>query len=157
MIQLLQQVARIQSAEGLPRELGNVIVPTLELNPRIIDAIESISNNNSTSGTGTIIAAQAGRKFVITGFTAGVVKDATCDTADGAYTVTYTTGGISKSLFSLPLLTLTAQEQAVSGQFKNSIICDANTAISLSSNTFTAGKMRRHTTIYGYWIDNPDA
>jgi len=152
----LRRATRVNSM-SLPQDLRSDIQATVECNPDLVAEGTVFNASVTSTGSGTVVPAVAGNSFVIKGYTLCLLKDATCDTADGLFNITFVQGGITKSLAILPLLTLTAQEATVSCTLLNPITVDVGTAVSVSSNTFTVGKMRRICHVYGYFISNTNA
>lgn len=154
----LREGAKIQtSRDQIPNQLGQTVVPVMEVNPKLMrENVIIASSSASATGTATPLSSSAftGSQVYITGFQSHVLKDATCDVATGAVTWSVTQGGISRVLCSIAVLTLTAQSEIISCNFREPLKLDVNTAISLNSNTFTVGLLRRHIVVYGFVITN---
>lgn len=149
-IQAIREAARLSVSEGFPQQLSMTCVPVMDMTPRNARKLTTFSTSTAITGSASIAAPGAGKRYVIFGYALDLIKDATCDTADGSLSITITQGGISKTLCAINLLTLTAQAVTSALSLPQVVECDENTAIALSSNTFTAGKMRRTITIYGF-------
>ena len=126
---------------------GN-IQACIDVTPSNKVKIICVNGATTTSGTGTILSARAGIRYVIHGYTASIIKDATCDGADGNIQWNITQNQITRTFCSFPALTLTAQSITSSLFFDKPVICDENTLIQAASFTFTAGKCRRNIVIY---------
>lgn len=137
---------KVSMSEGFPTEASSNVVPVIDVTP--YNRLETINGSLNTTGAADVYSAAANKRLRIFGFTMSLVKDATCDAADGNFSVTYTQGGIVKTLGSLPFLTLTAQQDQTEVALPYPIYTDPGTAVSIASNTFTAGKMRRNVTLY---------
>jgi len=109
-----------------------------------------IHTTRTTSGSGNVTTIPSTKKTYLTNISYEYVKDATCDNADGTMTVTVNINGTSTALLTVPILTLTAQTQRVNLAFKNPILVDKGAVVSFSSTTFTAGKLSRMCSLYGY-------
>lgn len=145
--------AKIQiMRESVPNQIAEKVVPVMEVNPKLLRRTNVIiNNNNSSTGSATIKVLPTGMNFYITAISLQVIKDAANDVADGQVTITAPIDGLSSTLINLPVLTLTAQNIGAIISFTYPIRLDAGGTISLVSNAFAAGKMRRIIQIFGYY------
>jgi len=156
IVKQIAQAGGLEMSDGMPSAITNSYVPVIEVNPRVVKMQDKTFNNDITaSGGGTIMSNQgAGVNFILKNITLAIIKDATCDTADGVVGINGTVGGVSIRLITLPCLTLTAQEQSLTLNFGAGLKLDAGSTITFTSNTFTAGKFSRSGLVSGY-IESP--
>lgn len=128
----------LKTGEELPG-----IMPVLE--------IESFSNtvvqSKTTTGSQAIMTTPAGKDTYLETITISIIKDAACDLPTGNnFFITGVIQGVTQKLISLPILTLTAQQMAMSLTFRRPVKLDRNTAITISgaSTTYTAGTCVRN-------------
>lgn len=146
--EIIREQAGLTLAEGFPQNLSSSIVPVMDMTPDFHIKFYTAAAAVAATGSGGVISAKASVKYRIHGFLASFVKDATCDGADGSISWTFTQDGVTRTLASFPVITLTAQSNQIGLMFDNPIICDENSAISTASYTFTAGKCRRNIVLY---------
>lgn len=137
---------KVSMSEGFPSEASATVVPVMDVSP--YRKPEAITATLNATGGADVYTAQAGKRLRIYGFMMSLVKDGTCDTADGNFSISFTQDQQTKTLGSLPLLTLTAQQNQAVVTLPYPIYTDINTAVSITSSSFTAGKMRRAVTLY---------
>lgn len=150
-----------QSAEKVPNELAEKVVPTMETNPALLRK-DKVLGNVSGTASGAITVLQAAdnprnKKTFVTGLYIALIKDAACDVATGTINLPFTlaeTGALKN--FYVPVITLTASHYVITYTFKHPMELQAGTAITFNA-TYTTGTMIRAATIYGYQIDNPNA
>jgi len=106
----------------------------------------------STTGSATIYTTPTDQDFYITALAVSLMKDATCDVADGgSFSITAQVNGIVTQLIGIPLFTLTAQDGELALSFGNHPMkVDRGTTILIATNTFSAGKMTRIGYVHGY-------
>jgi hypothetical protein len=109
-----------------------------------------------TSGNFVPYTTPANKDFYLTGFTYNLSKDATCDIATSYYSLQMTTNTGVIQLYTMGIITLTAQHFEVSVQFANPIKLPRGTAFA-NNMTYTAGLMSRGCNLYGYTVDNVGA
>jgi len=146
--QIIRDQAGLTIAEGFPQNLLPNVQPVMDMTPRFHKKPICLNGSTTTSGTGTVVSAKAGVRYMIHGFAASFIKDATCDGADGSIQWNLTQGGVTRTICSFPVLTLTAQNGSLAASFVDPIICDEETIIQAASYTFTAGKCRRNIVLY---------
>jgi hypothetical protein len=142
------------SSDKTPSETLDKIQCTYNLNRNTSNFV--LSGSGSTTGAITINTAvvNTNSETWITGIGLGVVKDATCDIADGRINVTVNTiDGISRTIISIPVLTLTAQSENVFYSLPYPIRLQNNTAIT-TTNSFTVGKLNRSFVVFGYYTSS---
>lgn len=127
------------------------IVPTAEVNPRLVKVSKVYTSIKTTTGSGTSFTPNANQDCYIRSVTLSIIKDATCDTADGSNNWNCYVDGLQQ-YFYIPLLTLTAQNNSKTWTFTPALKIDRGTAIGWGNNTFAAGKNIRSIEIE-YYID----
>lgn len=152
---IIREGAKLALAEGFPQVLLPNVVPVMDMSPDFHRKVSSVFSGSATSSGGaTIYTARPGVRFVITGFSYGFSKDATCDTATGSMTTTAIIGGVGRSLSRVPVITLKEERGFINMNFPAPLVCDENTSISISSSTYTVGLMVRTLTVYGYELNS---
>jgi len=146
--QALRDEAKLTLVESSNQNLLPNVQAVIDVTPSNHPRILCINNATTGTGSGTVYAAQANKRYKIHGFTASFVKDATCDGADGSIQWNFTQDGVTRTFCSFPVIALTAQSQFVACFFDYPIVTDVNSAISCASYTFTVGKCRRNVNIY---------
>lgn len=140
-----------ESINPVPAGSANFVQPVASVDKFYCDVARH--RNSTVSETGfTIMTTSANRDFYLTGMNIALVKDATCDVADGSGKIAVVIGGASVDLCALPTLTLTAQNVATSQTFNPPIKIDRNSNINANKGTFTAGKYILSTAIYGFYL-----
>lgn len=154
----LVEGAKIQTSfDYTPDQLAEKVVPVMEVNPKLLKINNFIKNNfQTTTGTIAIITTPADKDTYITGLSAGYVKDVTCDSATGVYSLTCVINGATHNLIQFPIITLTAQQDEREITFAYPVKVDRASAIQLTG-TFTAGVCVRTCTLYGYQDFNVNA
>jgi len=141
-----QVVSEIIESFKLDRYVDKIpaAIPVIEVSPKLLQDTRNASGVLATSGVITVLSGTLNptTRVRLKTIIASIIKDATCDVATGSIGVTATMGGTSKNLISIPVITLTAQEQSIAISFPNPILIDVGTSV-LMSGTFTAGAMVR--------------
>lgn len=151
-INIIKDQAKLAYADGWPSTLAPVVQPIIDMTPDFHRAGLSATASSGASGSVTVYTGVAGKKFFITGFLFSISKDATCDIASGNPTISYTQGGIAKTLCGIAVITLTAERDSIHAQLAVPIPIDTGTSISMSG-TFTVGVLRRFAAVYGYEVN----
>lgn len=153
VIQELRLAAKLQlGKDKIPNFLSSGIVPTIELNPKIIKNSFSKSVTQTASGALAILAANPTQDIYIVGLAFSVIKDAACDVSNSTVGISGTINGLATTLLGCAVLTATAQNSFISITLQHPIKIDRNTAINHTSSAFTAGNMVRSATVV-YFID----
>lgn len=149
----LKEGLGLSELTGYPRRIGEAILPTFETNPDIVGSQICYSATQTVTGDlEGFIPKYTNKRFLLTGFTVTLIKDAACDAATGFLvlrTLLAETGG-SVNLINIPIITLTAQEFKMSVTFKNPIKLKENSNFYMTG-TFGAGVMLRGVSVFGYW------
>jgi len=124
------------------------VVPVIDINPkhaRVSNKIASFVQATSSAGS-ALLATVAGRDYYVNGLVLSVIKDATCDAADGVINIAVKPFGEATAVICLaiPTLTLTAQQTSIAINFSTPIrlLRNNTTALYVNAQTFTAGKLR---------------
>lgn len=128
-------------------------VPVIEVGTRTCKGY-SLSYSPLTTGAVSWSASTIGNdsgKVFLTSCSLSVMKDATCDMATGVLTVTVSLAdtGLARGVVSIPVLTLTAQNNQVYIIFQNALELLKDSQITLSG-TYTAGVCVRNMTCTFY-------
>lgn len=141
------------SFDKVPNQLAEKVVPVMEVNPELLRKITVVDGEvRTTTGTLTGYTTSPTKKFFLTGFSASIIKDATCDLSTGGIYVQCTKNGVLKTLLSFSTITTTAQDHVKIVQLSKPVELDKNTAI-LFTGTFSAGVMVRTLAIQGFEVD----
>ena len=107
-----QQVKEWEFATKPDLQVDKVPVPVavVETNPKIIKNAKVANATSTSSGTITILGAttNADRDVYLIGAYSTIAKDAACDMATGAMTLSFTLDGGNKYIAGIPIITLTA-------------------------------------------------
>jgi hypothetical protein len=144
--------ANIQTHEEYPIELGKTVVPTMEVNPKMVAScnIARSSGNVTTTGTITgVYTTPTDKDFYLCSLDCIAVEGVTCDVATGSLSVQVIVGGKSINLITLPVLTLTSSLLTKTISYAIPIKIDRGTAI-VMTGTFTAGALSRSFSLTGY-------
>jgi len=153
----LAQNAGIQtSAEKVPNELAEKIVPTFETNPEQLRRTNILRSNSAINATsGTIYTTPTDKDFYLCGVAVSVIKDVT---STSLYTcITGTPEGQAVTDFLLIRgITLTPQENCCSLEITPPLKMKKGTTIVVTNSTNVAN-ISSSGTIYGYVVDNSNA
>lgn len=148
--------AGLQAGIGkIPRKISDIVIPTLEVNPRLLRFCNiSASANSTASGTSlTILSIPAGYKFYCVEAFMRILKDATNDAADHISALRATIEGQTlRTILAIPTLTTTAQDAGLTTSLNPPLVIDAGTSITLSHATFTVGKYTKIAGVIGYLV-----
>lgn len=136
-IQRFVDEAKLQSANGVPTQLNNQIVPVFEVNPRLTrfcDIVKTNSIANQTSAT--IYTTPTDKDFFLTSASLSYIKDVTSTSTGVAINVTI--NGLATSVLALPGITLTVSQGQISNTFLHPLKIDRNTNIAVISSTSVA-------------------
>lgn len=150
--------AKLQVQDGnIPSEIGNTVVPVMEVNPKLMrraNVALSITATNATSST--IYNIPSDKEFYLTSVYLSLVKDVTAtstiSTING--TLDGTTTGVA--LISLKTTTLTAESQNAGLTFTFPLKLKSGSAITVTNSTNVAN-VSANGIITGYLVDNTKA
>ncbi len=151
LIKEIQNASKVQTMQGLPSNLSGLIVPVIEVNPKLTKAVLVSNVSSGTTGSLSVLTADPNRDVYIKSVCFSITKDVTCDLATNSYGVACTIGGAGKNLIGVSCITLTAQSASYSVSFPTPIKIDRNSSVSISG-TFTAGVCWRYGSIT-YYLD----
>lgn len=154
-IKAIRDSARLSVSEGFPQELDTRVVPVIDMSPIINKEINVVRSQNSTaSGAVNIYTTNnsGGYRFYLKSIYFAMIKDSNCDVANGVINVTANVDGVNRTLVAIPVLTTTAQNEAVYIYFNTPVKLDLGATITMAA-TFTLGAMARTCTITGYEQD----
>jgi len=151
-VNAIRNGAKLSISEGFPQNLLPNIQPVMDMTPAFHRTTNLIQQRalNTSSGASTIFTTSTEHDTYITGFSISLVKDATNDTASGAFTLSATVDSVVTILGSLAVLTLAAQDQTLSVTLKHPVKISKGTALTMGSLTYTAGTCSRSMVVYGY-------
>ena len=124
----------VRDGQFFDNNLGNKIVPVLEINRPVVNVLASNVVINGTSAT--IYTTPTDKDFYLTSAQLSVIKDATSTST--ACTISATVGGVTTQILTIKCLTLTAQENSISNSFYYPIKIDRGTNIVVTSTTNVA-------------------
>jgi len=153
---IIRSQAGLTLAEGFPQNLASTVQPVIDMTPdsHVVADCASVAATASAASNNIVTNADLNRDRYITGVTLSILKDATCDVATGAVTLSAVLDGDSTStaLLSLPVLTTTAQSDRISLALVRPVKLKKGAAVALGQGTFTAGNFIRHAQVYYYDI-----
>lgn len=118
-------------------------------NHRVAQVLGSITSN--TTGTKTALNSSANFDVFLSCIEASMIKDATCDVADGVLQIQTTINGATVILGYFSVLTTTADSQSIVVPISPPLKIDRSAPVNITGS-FTAGKMVRSLTVYGYQV-----
>lgn len=136
------------ASDTIPKFVAAVIQPVFEVKRRIANIVRT--SNATTTATVTIFTTPSDRDFYLTGISFNIIKDATCDLATGRINISVTVEGTGQTALSLGTITLTAQNISEAVTLNPPLKLDRNTAVAISSASFTVGVLNRTASIVGY-------
>lgn len=151
VIQELRNVAKIQGATDLiPTLLNNGIVPTLELNPKLVKNLRTAGNVAINATSSTIFSTPTDRDVYIVAVSLAYIQDVTA-TAVSHGVVATDELGVSRNLLFIPTLTLTVSNGTAQITLPHPLKLARGTNVTVTNSTNT-GNTSAAGTIY-YFID----
>lgn len=153
----IQEGAKIQSLdENIPNQLDKLVIPVMEVNPKLLKSSTVLNNTTrTTTGSGiTLLAAQPNKEVFISGIMVANVQDVVSDNA--SITITVVINGANRNIYKFLKPTLTISNTFHTINFVPALKIDRNTAITFTAS-FTAGSCTTEFSIFGYFIENPNA
>ena len=121
----------------MPPAITDYIVPTLLVNDLVyysqMPLIETGTATNATSTT--IFTTNSSYETYITSFTLGLIKDVTATSTASALTAVI--GGVTKTLISIPGITLTIQNSIISASLPTPLRIDRSSIVAVTNTTAT--------------------
>ena len=150
----IRKQAGLTLAEGYPQQLASTVQPVMDMTPRFHRVAKTFgSSTTSTSGSGTVFTTSATKETMITSVQFGIIKDNTCDAANGSCGLRVNQGGAQQLLCVLPVLTTTGQEHNVTVSFPTPVRADKGTAIQFFNGSFTVGNFVRAYVVSFYEVE----
>lgn len=153
----LREGAKIQlSTDGVPSELADKVIPTMEVNPKLFRISNAFfqGTSSTTSTTASIGTTLTDRDTFINAATLTLQKDVTCDNVTTFLQVVVV--GAIRKIIVFDNLSLTATSRELSISFPNPIKLDRGTNIVIGAS-FGAGALIRGATCIGYTVENINA
>lgn len=139
----------LQTNQGIPTVLSNVIMPTIEANPRLLRHTNVRYYNTCINGTSTtILTTPTDKDFFVTYVWLAMSRDASATSTSS--TVTATINGTSDPIAVIATVTLTAGIQVTSQAFPQPIKIDRGTTITVTNQSGTAAITSR-AIVAGYY------
>lgn len=138
-IKELLKATLLQSSFHFPKELEKKIVPTIEINPRLLkisNIIRQVAIQNATSDIIFTTPNISNIRFFLTGLTLSVVKDALSTSVQTA--IQLTIDGAVQLIATIVGQSLTAQNQSITFSFPFPIQVDRNTNINVVTSSAVA-------------------
>jgi hypothetical protein len=125
-----------QGIDGIISNVGNQIIPVCDINPkhsRICNIVKHL--NNTASGTSTVYTTPTDSDFYLTSAYFSFSKNALCDVSTGTLnmSVLMPDGSSASSLLSHAVITLTAQNGALSISFPTPILLKSKSSKFITS------------------------
>lgn len=153
----LVQGAKIQQAtDRIPSQLGDVVIPVMEVNPKLlrrVNVIKVAAAINATSST--VYTTPTDKDFYLTAGSLSVVKDATATSVASTLTAT-TDFDTGVSILRIATLTLTVQNDTQTQSWIPPILLKRGTNITVTNSTAT-GNVTAVACIQGYTVENVNA
>jgi hypothetical protein len=149
VIQNLVNDCGLQSANGVPTQLSNQVVPVVNITPRQISNV-AIGGTNSGTGAVTLYTTPVDRDFYLTSASVGYAKSAACDMGDGFIYLKVYIRGLQVNVCIAPAMALTAEKNNVAISYTAPLKLDRNSTITIAAQSFTAGALLRMGTFTGF-------
>lgn len=142
---VIRAEAGLSSFESWPQNLLPNVQAVMDMTPRFHRNTQDtkVSEPTTSATSNSVFTSSADKDTFITGARLSYAKDATCDVSDGQVRLRCIINGVIKTLISLPVITLTAQQDSMNVSFDRPVKIDRNTSVSIFQGTFTAGKFLR--------------
>lgn len=140
------------ATEKVPNETLDKVQLTYDLNKNISNFIFSGSSTSTGTLTVALPSISPTADIYLTGVCFSIIKDATCDIADGSivFTVVNDTSTSNLNLLRIANLTLTAQNETIHASFPFPIKVKNGSSVTIPG-TFTVGKLIRVFSATGYY------
>lgn len=149
VMQELREAAKIQpgTKESFPTELSRVIIPTLEVNPRLTKTAIAKFAAAAGSTSSTLYTTPTNQDFYLCTAQLSLIKDVTATSNQSKIVIVQ--NGLSVTVCAISSITLTAQADSISVTFPHPLKCDRNTTITVQNSAATA-TIRADGQITGY-------
>jgi len=151
LINDMSEKTKISNVAVLPKNLSNVIVPTIDVGKNIHKHF-AIYTNKTTTGTAYLGTTSSTKDTYITGLVYSYAKDVNCDVTNVNLGIDGFLNGASTKLIHVSSIPLTAAEGTIAVNFNPPLKVDRNKTLSMSA-TFTAGVLNQGGTAMGFEVD----
>lgn len=134
--EIIDAVKLKQGFDSIPNVLSGTVVPVIEVNPKLTRNVECARGVCSNATSANILVTDAAKSTYIVAAAMSVIKDVT-STSTGS-DIRVTIGGLTRSLLTIPGITLTVQQQSLSITFNHPLKVDSGSTITLISSTAVA-------------------
>jgi len=117
----------------VPRTISNMIVPTIEVNGKLVKNCRTASTSTGST-TANILVANPNADIYIISACISLIKDAAA-TSTGSWIGYTDEDGGSQRILQIPSITLTAQQASLSISFNHPLKIKRNTAVTLNNGT----------------------
>jgi len=148
VLKQLSNTADLQVSQGIPTELGNTVIPTLDINPNITNLCRN--GSQALTATAAIYTAPTDCDFYLDYVVLGMTKDATSDLVVAACQIVQ--DGRTVRVAILPLQTTTAGSWSQVVSFPKPVKVDRGSAVSVSG-AFTVGTCDKHLALGGHLLE----
>lgn len=133
----VQEGASIQSAEGLPTELGNTVIPVMEVNPKLLRRVNFLKRAAlSNAATASIFTAVSDRDTYITAASLTYSADVTATTT--SVQIEIVVDGATIQILNFARVSLQVQNGEMCQSFVPPIKIDRGSAVIIRSGTAVA-------------------
>jgi hypothetical protein len=144
---IIAQSARMLKVKGEPvfDLVDDNLTPVVDCSPNMTRSL-SVSTTATGNGSTTI---PTGKELYVIGWEFSIIKDATCDAADGVVDLqVISETGETTTLCRIPTLTLTAQNQSVACSMLRPHRINRGSTVQIIGQSFSVGKYRRYGVVY---------
>lgn len=152
----LIETANIQiSSDEVPGELASKVVPTMEVNPKLVKGLNYVAEFISLANSNTVVVSPAKKDLYITNIDVSYEKDVVCDMATGtALLVKLIQEQQPKNLAIIGGISLTKESKTMNILLKTPFKVDRGSDMTLSrGGAYTAGVFIRTCTLTGFTIE----
>lgn len=144
-----------QAVDAIPSKLSDIVVPVMEVNPKILKNVNYSMDGTLTSATSsTISTLPSNRDFYLTNAHIGYYKDASATSTK--FTLTVVINGAETVLLTLNGIPTTAQNNEIVISLNTPIKLDRGSLIRLRSSTAVAN-FTVYANVMGYLEQNSEA
>lgn len=153
--ELIDEVVKtsgIQTVQGIPRQLGNQIIPVLDVTSKNVKIAQEVHEENAKNASfATLFTTPTDKDFYLTGCTLAVIKDATSTSTKSRLQIHPEEKG-ETNILSIAGLTLTAQSETISLNLRNPVKIKRGTNIRVYNATSVAN-INATATIVGFTLE----
>jgi len=132
----IQTAAKLQQgSDSAPRILASQIIPTLEVNPRLVKNAVMYHQTCTNATAATIYTTPDNQDVYLSAVTLSSISDVTATTTYAA--IQFYVGGAQRRII-IPRISLTVQNQSMAVSFPNPIKVDRGTSITIIHSTNVA-------------------